>query len=186
MTGSVVTQKFENIATWMTSVQTTRLPSILKGVFFMDGNPLPDDCITLYNLEWDEKTNSLILPVAAPTQWTFHHTFLGWVLLRATQISGFRYKIQFEDDTLQQAQITPIILGIPVPRWIISATMCQHENTPNGDIWDRKNIWLGGVPRIGEYVLRRIVDENGDYTPAFQDMLKKVDSECLVIVQEPE
>ncbi|MEM7066710.1 MAG: hypothetical protein AAF572_26535 [Cyanobacteria bacterium P01_B01_bin.77] len=61
MTGSVVPQKFENIATWMTSTQPTNLPRVLKGVFFMDGNPLPDDCITMYNQEWDETMNCLHL-----------------------------------------------------------------------------------------------------------------------------
>lgn len=181
MTGSVVPQKFEDIATWMTSTQPTNLPSVLKGVFFMDGNPLPDDCITMYNQAWDEKTNCLTLPVTEPTQWTFHRNILGWFLLRAAQLSGFRYKIQFEDDSLQMAQVTPITFGIPVPRWIISATMCQDDNAKNGDLWQRKNVWFGGLPRVGEYVLRRIVDENGQYTPAFQDMLSKVNPECLVI-----
>ncbi|MBX2865610.1 MAG: hypothetical protein KTR27_18820 [Leptolyngbyaceae cyanobacterium MAG.088] len=181
MTGSVVAQKFEDIATWMTVTQPTNLPDVLKGVFFMDGNPLPDDCITLYNQEWDNTTNCLTVPVTGPTQWTFHRNFLGWVLLRGAQLSGFRYKIQFEDNTLQQAQVIPITFGLPVPRWIIDATMCQHGDNSNGDLWERKNIWFGGFPRVGEYVLRRVVDENGQYTPAFQDMLNKVDTECLVL-----
>lgn len=181
MTGSVVTQKFEDIATWMTSTQPTALPSVLQGVFFMDGNPLPDDCITLYNQAWDEKTNCLTLPVTGPTQWTFHNTILGWILLWAAKLSGFRYKIQFEDDSLQMAQVTPITFGIPVPRWIIDATMCQDDSAKQGELWQRKNVWFGGLPRVGEYVLRRIVDEKGEYTPAFEDMLKKVDPTCLVI-----
>lgn len=186
MTSSVVAQKFENIATWMASNQSTNLPNVLKGVFFMDGNPLPDDCITLHNQEWNKEMRSLILPVTAPNQWTFHSNLLGWFLLLGAKMSGFRYKIEFEDDTLQQAQVTPITFGIPVPRWILNATMCQDENAQNGDIWERKNVWFGGLPRVGEYVLRRIVDEHGQYTPAFQDMLEKVDAKCLVISQTAE
>lgn len=182
MTTAVVSQKFEDIATWMTSTQVTNLPSVLKGVFFMDGNPLPDDCITMYNLEWDEAMNCLILPVTGPAQWTFHRTFLGWILLWVAKLAGFRYKIQFEDNDLKMAQITPIAFGITVPRWIINATMCQDENAQNGELWQRKNIWFGGLPRVGEYVLRRVVDENGQHTPAFQEMLSKVDAECLVLV----
>ena len=181
MPGTVAVQKFENIATWMTSNQPTDLPNVLKGVFFMDGNPLPDDCITLYNLDWDEEQNRLIVPVSAPVQWTFHRNLLGRLLLLGAQLSGFRYVIQFEDTTLNTAQVTPITFGIPVPRWIVDATMCQHEGHNNGDLWDRKNVWFGGIPRVGEYVLRRVVDANGQYTPAFQDMLKKVDPECLVV-----
>ncbi|MEM6251541.1 MAG: hypothetical protein AAF821_01350 [Cyanobacteria bacterium P01_D01_bin.156] len=181
MTGTVVAQKFEDIATWMTSNQPTDLPNVLKGVFFMDGNPLPDDCINMYNLDWDETEHRLTLPVTAPAQWTFHRNLLGWLLLRGAQLANFRYIIQFEDATLQSAQIIPIAFGLTVPRWIVDATMCQHEGINNGELWDRKNVWLGGIPRVGEYVLRRIVDENGQYTAAFQDMLTKVDAECLVV-----
>ena len=46
-----------------------------------------------------------------------------------------------------------------------------------------ENLWLGGIPYVGEYVLRRIVDEQGQYTPAFEDMLSKVDNDCLVVVR---
>ena len=93
----------------------------------------------------------------------------------------FRYLIRFEDNTLQTAQIIPIQLGIHIPQWLVNATMHKDESTPNGDVWQRKNVWLGGIPRIGEYVMRRIVDEQGRYTPAFQDMLKKVDIDCIAV-----
>ncbi len=184
MTGSVVAQKFEDIATWMTSTRPTNLPSVLKGVFFMDGNPLPDDCITMYNLEWDETMKSLTIPVTGSIQWTFHRTFLGWLLLRGAQIARFRYKVQFEDDDLKAAQVIPIAFGLPIPRLIVNATLCRDENAQNGDRWLRKNIWFGGIPRVGEYTLRRVVDENGQHTPAFQDMLSKVNPDCLVLVQD--
>ncbi len=174
-------KQLDNIATWMIPIAQTKLPAVLKGVYFMDGNPLPDDCITMYNLEWDTQNNSLVLPVFAPVQWTFHNSILGWLLLISAKLAQFAYKIEFEDATLQQAQITPLAFGISVPRWIIDATMCRDENSDNGDIWKRKNVWFGGVPRIGEYTLRRIVDENSQYTPAFKDMLTKVQNECLVI-----
>lgn len=182
MLGKIETKRLDNIATWMKSTKETKLPDILKGVFFMDGNPLPDDCITFYNLEWNTETLTLFIPVFGILQWTFHNTFQGWLLLRGAQLVQFTYKIQFEDATLQKAQITALALGIPIPRWIVDPTMCQHPNSQNGDTWKRRNVWLGGIPRIGEYTLRRVVDANGNYTPAFQDMLTKVEEECLVIV----
>ncbi len=54
MIASIEKKQLDNIATWMIPITETNLPSLLKGVFFMDGNPLPDDCITMYNLEWDK------------------------------------------------------------------------------------------------------------------------------------
>ncbi len=183
MTIKIEKKQLDNIATWMKSVKETNLPSILKGVFFMDGNPLPDDCITMYNLEWDAENNSLLLPVFGELQWTFHNSILGWLLLILAWLSRFSYKIEFEDETLKKSQITPFALGIPLPKWIINATMFQEENSDNGDIWQRKNIWFGVIPGIGDYTLRRIVDENGNYTPAFNDMLTKVDNDCLVVAR---
>lgn len=174
-------RKLGDIASWMTSVKQTTLPPVLKGVFFMDGNPLPDHCITMYNLEWDEKNLTLFLPVFAPIQWTFHKTLRGWLLLVGAWLSQFTYKIQFEDNTLQRARIIPFGFGIQVPKWIVEPKMYREAGS-NGDIWHRKNLWLGGAARIGEYTLRRVVDENGNYTSAFKDMLEKVAPECFVIM----
>jgi hypothetical protein len=174
-------KQLNNIATWMISIKQTNLPSVLKGVFFMDGNPLPDTCITMYNLEWDTQNRTLVLPVFGPLQWTFHNSIAGWILLRLTQLFEVNYKIKFEDETLQQAQIIPVLLGIPISTSIVNITMSQDKNSLNGDIWHRKNLWFGGLSRAGEYTLRRVVDENGRYTPAFSDMLTRVPNECLVI-----
>ncbi len=171
-------QRLDAIANWMKSLTPTNLPDILKGVFFMDGNLLPDHCLTMYNLDWDAETLTLILPVSAPIQWTFHRSLPGWVLLRSAQLSRFSYKITFLDDSLLQAQVIPVGFGIPVPTWIVNATLTREANS-NGDIWARKNIWFGGLPRIGEYTLRRVVDAEGRYMPAFTEMLAKEDDECL-------
>jgi hypothetical protein len=119
MTETIEKKRLDNIATWMTSVKRTNLPSVLKGVFFMDGNPLPDTCITMYNLEWDSQNLTLFLPVFGTLQWTFHDSIAGLILLRAAQLAQFTYKIQFEDDTLQKADIVPLALGLPIPNWIV-------------------------------------------------------------------
>lgn len=183
MTIKIEEKQLDNIATWMKPVKETDLPSILKGVFFMDGNPLPDDCITMYNLEWDAQNNTLFLPVFGQVQWTFHNSILGRLLLIFAWLFQFTYKIKFEDETLQKSQIIPLSFGIQIPKWIINPTMCQVENSDNGDTWERKNLWLGVIPQIGNYTLRRIVDKDGNYTSDFDDMLSKVQNECLVIAR---
>jgi hypothetical protein len=183
MTTAVETRELKDIASWMIPVKQTNLPNVLKGVFFMDGNPLPDDCITMYNLEWDAQNRSIDLPVFTPLQWTFHNSISGWLLLRGTELSQFTYRIQFEDDTLQKAQITAYAFGIPIPKWILNARMSQVNNSNNGDTWERKNVWLSIIPKLGDYILRRIVDADGCYTPAFNDMLTKVQNECLVVTE---
>ncbi|MBV6627837.1 MAG: hypothetical protein KI793_33765 [Rivularia sp. (in: Bacteria)] len=176
-------KQLDNIATWMQPVKETNLPNILKGVFFMDGNPLPDDCITMYNLEWDAENNTLFLPVFGQLQWTFHNSISGKLLLIAAWLSQLTYKIQFEDETLKKAQIIAYSFGIPIPKWIVNPTMCQDESSDNGNIWQRKNIWLNTITGFGDYTLRKVVDENGNYTSAFNDMLAKVENECLVVAR---
>ncbi|HYX18933.1 MAG TPA: hypothetical protein VE944_32205 [Nostoc sp.] len=182
MTELIEKKQLNDIATWMIPIKQTNLPSVLQGVFFMDGNPLPDTCITMYNLEWDTQNRTLVLPIFAPLQWTFHNSIAGWILLRSIQLLKATYKIQFEDETLQEAQIIPVFLGIPISRAIVTCTMSQDKNSLNGDIWYRKNVWFGGISRAGEYTLRKVVDKDGCYTPAFNDMLTRVKNECLVIV----
>ncbi|MDJ0620020.1 MAG: hypothetical protein QNJ63_25315 [Calothrix sp. MO_192.B10] len=184
MTLTIEQKQFDDIATWMKPIKETKLPDILKGVFFMDGNPLPDDCITMYNLEWDTQNLFLLLPVFGELQWTFHPSIQGRALLFAAWLTRCTYKIQFEDETLRQARIIPLIFDIPIPTWIVSFTMSQVENSQNGDTWERKNSWFGGISSIGEYTLRRIVDKDGNYTPAFQNMLAKVQKNCLVVARE--
>jgi hypothetical protein len=184
MIASIEKKQLDNIATWMIPITETNLPSPLKGVFFMDGNPLPDDCITMYNLEWDKQNLSLVLPVFAPVQWTFHNSILGWLLLIGAQLARFTYKIQFEDETLQRSQIIAFTFGLQIPKWILDFTMIQDENSKNGDLWQRKNVFFGVIPGIGDYILRKVVDEEGKYTPAFKDMLTKVKNDCLVIVRD--
>ena len=181
MTLTIEQKQFSNIATWMKSNQETKLPDTLQGVFFMDGNPLPDDCITMYNLEWDAQNLTLFLPVFGKVQWTFQPLIQGRILLFGAWLTRFTYKIEFEDETLMRAQITPFGFGIPFPRWIIDATMHQEENSQNGDIWKRENIWLGGASRMGGYTLRRIVDKDGNYTPAFSDMLSTINYQLLTV-----
>jgi hypothetical protein len=167
----------------MKPIQETNLPAILKGVFFLDGNPLPDTCITLYNLEWDSQNFSLLLPVYAPLQWTFHDSIFGWLLLRIIQIAQATYKIEFKDETLRSADIIPVVFGLSIPKWIVNFSMCQMGNSGNGDTWKRTNVWFSGLSRAGGYTLRRVVNADGSYTPAFRDMLNKAPNRCLVVTE---
>jgi hypothetical protein len=101
-------------------------------------------------------------------------------LLRAAQIAQFTYQIKFDDTTLQRAEIIIFSFGFTIPKWIANFSMYQ-EGSSNGDIWKRENVWLGGISSIGGYILRRVVNADGSYTPAFKDMLSKAPNECLVV-----
>lgn len=176
-------KQIKDIATWMQVEHPTELPEVLQGIFFMDGNGLPDYCLTMQSAEWNPENLTLLLRVFDPIIWSFHSSPAGRMLLHFVHFSRFTYLFRFSDETLQHAHITPIVFGFSVPQWIVDFLIDRDPNTPNGDIWYRKNSFFGG-PADSGYVLRRVVDKNGDRTPAFQDMLSKVDDDCLIIAKD--
>ena len=176
-------KQVKDIATWMQVEHPTELPEVLEGVFFMDGNGLPDDCLTMYSSEWNADNLTLLLRVFDPVIWTFHSSTAGRMLLHFVKFARFTYLFRFSDATLQHGHITPIVFGWSVPQWLVDFLIDRDPNSPNGDIWYRTNSFFGRPPDSG-YTLRRIVDKDGNYTPAFQDMLSKVDSDCLIIASD--
>ena len=178
---SIEKQQFTNIATWMKSDIPKEIPEVLQGVFFMDGNPLPDDCISLEGGKWRENTLTLTLPIFAPRQWTFHVSVGGFLLLNFVRLAQIVYEINFEDETLVNAQIIPVVWGWRVPTFLANFTMMRSPDDIDGKIWIRKSSWLGGIIPPSSYILTKIVDKEGNYLDAFQDMLLDVADDCLVI-----
>ncbi len=174
-------RRFSDIDTWMPTGRGTNLPEVLQGIYFMDGNPFPEDCLTL-NSTWDAETLTLQLSAYNPLQWTFHPSEEGRCLLNLVQNMRSAVKLRFKDDTLRHAVVIPIVNGVPFPRWIMEWTMTQTEDSENGETWNRRNtIFFGLIPR-GGYTLRKIVDHNGQKTAAFDKMLAQVQETCLVVV----
>ncbi|MCC3449450.1 MAG: hypothetical protein JGK04_18280 [Microcoleus sp. PH2017_39_LGB_O_B] len=179
----IETKKLKDIATWMKAEHPPEFPEALQGIFFMDGNILPDYCLTMYNSEWNPGQRTLLLRIYEPVVWTFHSSMAGRMLLYAVKFSRFSYLFRFSDATLQHGHITPIAFGLSVPPWIMDFLIDRDPNTPNGDIWDRRNSFFGRAPEKG-YTLRRVVNKDSSPTAAFPDFLSKVGSDCLIIAQE--
>ncbi|MCU0542236.1 MAG: hypothetical protein MUE44_08585 [Oscillatoriaceae cyanobacterium Prado104] len=172
----------QDIATWMQVENPNPLPEVLKGIFFMDGNGLPDYCLTMQNAEWNPNNLTLLLRVFDPIIWSFHDSPAGRMLIYFVNFARVTYLFHFSDATLQHAHITPVLFGWQVPRWMVDFLFDRDPNTPNGDIWYRKNSFFGG-PADSGYVLRRVVDKNRQPTPAFKPMLVKIGADCLIVTQ---
>lgn len=167
----------ENLKNLLSGEKTRDLPEILQGVFFMDGNPLPDDFIKLEGATWDKTSKILKLPVFGPLQWTFANSNSGRLLLNSANFTKTIYEFQF-DDSLQTARIIPIILGLRIPKWLFEFSLVQiDENT-----WDRRNSWFGGLFDNFGYTLRKILDQNGQPTSEFAGVQSKIPQEFLVII----
>lgn len=173
-------RRLDEIHAWMPTGKGTDLPEILQGIYFMDGNNLPDDCLTL-NAKWEGKNLTLLLPVLNPLQWTFHSSDEGRRLLDTIRRIDLIYEIRFKDNSLRRADILPIIFGLRLPQWILAFEMNQKEDSIDGGTWERKNfIFFRLIPR-GGYTLRKVVDKDGQKLPAFKDMLAKVPEKCIVV-----
>jgi len=46
-------KQLKDIANRMKVEHPAELPEVLQGIFFMDGNVLPDDCLTMYCSDWN-------------------------------------------------------------------------------------------------------------------------------------
>ena len=179
---TVVEEKqFNIIDQWMPTGQGTNLPDVLQGIYFMDGNVLPDDCLT-FNAAWDVKKRTLRLPVFGPQQWTFQPSSAGQVLLNLVMGLKLVYEIRFEDETFRHAVVVPTVLGFRIPRWLTEFTMSQTPESVDGEVWDRKNTIFFRLIPAGGYVLRKIVDGNRRKMSAFDKMLAQVQPTCLIVV----
>ena len=173
-------KRFDEIQTWMPTGQGTDLPDALKGIYFMDGNKLPDDCFTM-NAQWDSDSLTLFIRVFDPLQWTFNPSKSGRRLLKLIQLTKLVYEIRFQDNTFRRADAIPTVFGLRLPRWIVVFEMNQTEDSINGSTWDRRNRGLFRLIPMGGYILRKIVDQNGQKLPPFDNMLTKVQETCIVV-----
>ena len=100
----------------------------------MDGNVLPDDCLTLYSSGWNADQLRLLLRVFDPVIWTFHSSMAGRMLVYLVKFSRFTYLCRFSDANLQHRHFTPIVFGWCVPQWLVDFLIDRDPITPNRDI----------------------------------------------------
>jgi hypothetical protein len=53
------------------------LAEVLQYIFFMDGNVLPHNCLTVYSSDWNADQLTLLVRVFDPVMWTFHSSMGG-------------------------------------------------------------------------------------------------------------
>ena len=176
----IVEKRFDEIHTWMPTGQGTDLPDTLQGIYFMDGNKLPDDCFTM-NGQWDSARLTLLIRVFGPLQWTFHPSDSGRRLLKLIQSIKLVYEIRFHDHTFRRADAIPTAFGLRLPRWIVVFEMNQTEDSIDGSTWERSNRGFFRLIPMGGYILRKIVDKNGQRLPSFDKMLAKVQETCIIV-----
>jgi len=103
----------------------------------------------MYSSDWNPDQLTLLLRIFDPVIWTFHSSMGGRMLVYLVKFSRFTYLFRFSDATLQHGHITPIVFGGSVLQWLVDFLIDRDPNTPNGDIWYRRNVriqvWKKGI-----------------------------------------
>eukprot|EP00928_Gymnodinium_smaydae_P037931 TRINITY_DN26271_c0_g2_i1.p1 TRINITY_DN26271_c0_g2~~TRINITY_DN26271_c0_g2_i1.p1 ORF type:complete len:314 (-),score=28.70 TRINITY_DN26271_c0_g2_i1:143-994(-) len=171
--------------------KTRGLPDKLRGVFWMSTNAAPELLVTFEGEHFDADRRVLNFDSGDIYSWSYSTGVVGWIywfLLRMSFYYSAELHLVFKDDDYTEADMPLYVCGCckdglgcdgcwaPMGMWW---TMKQiDENT-----WDRA-IYLYFMPwrrwELGSYILRRVIDEDGNQLPAFADMMTEVETGVLV------
>lgn len=159
----------------------TNTPESLQGLWWMDGNPLPDEVISFASAQFEPKTDdngNLFYEAAVAVYdsniWSWHDTLAGRSLYRVVESQKLTYILRFNED-FTSASIIPRIKPVAV---LGSLTIPQSMlitfdlNKLNEDEWSRDTVLFG---QESSYRFRRIVDGDGNRLPAYDDYVKAID-----------
>ncbi len=146
------------------------IPDILQGIWWMDGNPLPDELLSFGLTTWDVANRKTTIDVYGEHIWTWHGNLRGRALYEFVR----RVKLVYEIE-LNEAQdfvlITPIIhlgkLPIRIPPEVVKFTARLV-----GDGHFVRESYLYGK-KFHEYDLRRVVRSDGTREEAFDAYVKQ-------------
>jgi len=158
----------------------TGTPKELQGLWWLDGNPLPDEVMSMAGAQWSavEENGEVvgyeaILPVFDEGVWAWHDSLQGRLLYTFVRKSRLRYIASFNRD-FSFGQITPVLDPISFlpgfevpPSLLVDFTMTL---VADGE-YSRDSIVLGAKH---SYRFRRIVDGDGKRLPAFAEFVDRV------------
>jgi hypothetical protein len=164
----------------------THTPKNLQGMFWMDGNPLPDKLVSLAKVRFTDLRDQngkitghrAYIPVYDQGVWTWDDTRTGNALYKLVHDVKLTYKVDFNAD-YTFGQVTPLVTLIPgLKRTAIPPSMLvDFTLTLNGpDEFSRDSILAG---KKHNYRFRRVVDGTGKRLPAWDDFVRKMEEKNL-------
>ncbi len=134
------------------------LPERLQGIFWMDGNPLPDELISFANSNWNEEEKTLAIKVYSNDVWSWHNNPAGRSLYELALFGELTYEFKFNDD-LTLMNITPVLTvgghRLSPPEFLLKFGSRYVDDK----LWLRDSAFFGQP--VGTYNLRRVIDQNG-------------------------
>ena len=150
-------------------------PENLRGLFWMDGNPLPDEVVSFAGAHFSPilKKGDIVgyeawIPVYDEGIWSWHDTLSGRLLYAAVRRVNLRYHLIFNID-FTRGKVIPVVRPLPhTPGLEIPQSMLLAFDMVmvNRDEW-RRDSRIAGLPHC--YRFRRIVDGDGNRLANFED-----------------
>ncbi|KAJ3112531.1 hypothetical protein HDU96_004471 [Phlyctochytrium bullatum] len=149
-----------------------RVPDYLHGVFYMKGNPLPDEVLSLAGGVYDEKEKAYFLKVYDENIWSWDDNREGRLLYDAVRTFGLIYKA-----TWDHSQPRPVVFVEPVfnpPFWLgngeitIKPFFANFTIIPTADpnYFIRRSSFL--QQSVSDYEFMKIVYPNGTRTEKYE------------------
>ncbi|MES2745190.1 MAG: hypothetical protein EOP04_07015 [Proteobacteria bacterium] len=159
----------------------TQTPESIQGLWWLNGNPLPDEVLSFANMKWtpiktDGETSGWEseIPVYDQGIWTWHDSFAGRLLYSLAYKTKLNYHIVFNSD-FTHGKITPIVKAVsflPAVELPPSMLIDFELNYVDENEYSRDSVLLG---RPHTYRFRRIVDGQGNRLPAYDEFVEKAE-----------
>ncbi len=160
-------------------------PDSLQGLWWMDGNPLPDEVVSMAGAKFtpvleDGRVvgHEAYLPVYDEGVWTWHDSKEGEALYSAVRKFRLVYHIVFNTD-FTEGTVYPTLEKWPTNKvveipasMLLSFTMKQVSP----DEYSRDSVILG---QPSQYRFRRIVDSQGRRLPVYQEYVASIKARGL-------
>lgn len=170
--------------------KTPGLPEKLRGVFWMSTNAAPELLCTLEGQSFNPETRTINLDAGGHYSWSHSTGLAGWAYwwqLRVGYMFCAEMHVKFDDDDYTHAELPLYLWGCCKDGRSCDGCWCPGQGTGqwwtmeqvDENTWER-NIFFYCMPwkrwEFGSYLLRRIIDGDGNQLPAFDDMMDSIHS----------
>jgi hypothetical protein len=180
----------DGIENQLTIGTTANMPAELAddfaGLWYMNGNPLPDEILSFAGVKKDEKKGDYFARVYDEKIWTWSDNISGRLLYEAVRTTALTYRIKKVNSTAYHVTPTfflpPYLLNLPIS---ISDAFVEFliVRTADPNLWARPSKFFG--KSVGAYEFTRIVYANGTRTEKYaQNYLSNIDSKAPGITLE--
>ncbi|MCG8417587.1 MAG: hypothetical protein MJE77_06535 [Proteobacteria bacterium] len=157
----------------------THTPDSLQGLWWMDGNPLPDEVVSFAGAEFIELMEDgvlvgyrAIIKIYGEGVWSWHHSREGYLLYGAARATRAEFHIEFNPDFTFGQVMIDIGSAYHSSRFDLPPSDATLVKV-NDDEYRRDTMLFGKT--LESYRFRRIVDGDGNRLDAYQDFVAAID-----------